>query len=74
MQLYVSDQVASITPPVKRLRHFVRVDLEAGASRELRFHVSRADLSFVGAAGSLVSEPGVFTVRIGSLARDVTVR
>jgi beta-glucosidase len=74
VELFISDQVASITPPVKRLRHFVRVDLPAGASRELRFHVSRADLSFVGAAGSVVSESGAFTVRVGSLTRDVTVR
>lgn len=74
VQLYVSDQVASITPPVKRLRHFARVDLAPGASQELRFHISRADLSFIGSDGRLVSEPGAFTVQIGSLSHDIVVR
>jgi len=74
VQLYISDRVASVTPPVKRLHRFVRVDLAAGESRDVRFHVSRSDLSFIGPSGKAVSEAGVFTARIGTLARDVTVQ
>jgi beta-glucosidase len=74
VQLYVSDRYASITPPVKRLRHFVRVPLAPGASRTLRFHITRADLSFVGANGKWVAEPGGFGVSVGGLSHDVVVK
>ena len=64
----------AMVPPVKRLRRFVKVSLDAGASTQLHFSLSRADLSYIGAAGKPVSDRGIFTVMIGSLRQDVTIR
>jgi len=50
VQVYVSDLVASITPSVKRLRAFDKIELAAGASKTLSFDISKEELSFVGAA------------------------
>ncbi len=72
--LFVADRVASITPPVKRLRRFMRVDLKPGEARTVSFHLSRDDLSFIGADNRPVAEPGLFTVMVGGLSRDVTVK
>jgi beta-glucosidase len=74
VQLFVTDRVASVTPAVKRLVRFVRVDLAPGASRDINFHLSRADLSFIGANNRPVAEPGTFTLTAGKLSRDFEVR
>ncbi len=74
VEVFVAQKAATITPPVKRLRRFVKVSLDAGASTQLHFSLSRADLSYIGAAGKPVSDRGIFTVMIGSLRQDVTIR
>jgi len=71
VQLYVSDRVP--THPVKRLKRFVRADLAPGEVREVKFHLTRDDLSYVGPHG-LVAEAGTFTLLAGGLSKDVVVR
>jgi len=74
VHLFVTDRVASVTPAVKRLVRFVRVDLAPGASRDIKFHLSRKDLSFIGANNRPAAEPGTFTLSAGRLSRDVDVK
>jgi beta-glucosidase len=62
-----------VTPAVKRLVRFVRVDLAPGTSRDIKFHLSRKDLSFIGANNRPVAEPGIFTLAVGKLSRDFEV-
>lgn len=64
VQLYVSDEVASITPPVKQLRGFEKVDLEAGAAQTVSFRLSAKDLSFINAQLNSATEAGWFTVEV----------
>lgn len=70
VQLYLTDEVASLTPPVKRLRRFAKVWLQPGESRQVAFHLSRNDLSFIGADHRPTVEPGTFIVSVGSLRAD----
>lgn len=72
--VYVSDLVASISPPGKRLRRFAKISLEPGASRTLSFKLRREDLSFVGADNKWVAEPGEFDVKIGALSQRFTLK
>lgn len=65
VQLYVHDEVASVSPPVRLLKGFQRVDLAAGASAEVRFTLRPADLAFHRADGSTGTEAGRYTVWIG---------
>ncbi|MDX1939028.1 MAG: glycoside hydrolase family 3 N-terminal domain-containing protein [Saprospiraceae bacterium] len=67
VQLYISDKIASITPPVKRLRGFEKIMLKAGESKTLTFSVSPKDLAFVGQENKWIIEPGEFEVNIGGL-------
>ena len=46
VQLYLSDQVASLTRPVKELKAFKRIHLKAKQSRWLEFSVPVAQLGF----------------------------
>jgi beta-glucosidase len=72
VQLYVSDHVASVTPPVKRLKRFVKVPLAPGESRQIGFQLSRSDLTFIGADLKPIAEPGAFSVLVGGLKKDFT--
>ncbi|HJP91839.1 MAG TPA: glycoside hydrolase family 3 N-terminal domain-containing protein [Pyrinomonadaceae bacterium] len=67
--VYVSDLVASISPPGKRLRRFAKVSLDPGQSRTLTFKLRSEDLSFIGADNKRTVEPGEFEVRIGNLTQ-----
>jgi len=72
--VYVSDLVASISPPGRRLRRFAKVSLEPGESRTLNFKLRREDLSFIGTDNKPVVEPGEFEVRIAGLTQKFTVK
>ena len=65
--VYVSDLVASISPPRRRLRRFAKISLEPGQSRTLTFKLRRDDLSFIGADNKPIAEPGEFDVKVGGL-------
>ena len=67
VQVYLTQLVASLTPPGKRLVRFAKVSLEAGASDLLSFTLTRADLSFIGRDNRPVVEPGDFEITVGGL-------
>jgi beta-glucosidase len=72
--VYVSDLVASLSPPNRRLRRFAKVNLEPNQSRTLTFKLRREDLSFIGADNKPIAEPGEFEVRVGELSQRFTLR
>ena len=74
VQLYLSDLVASVTPSVKELVRFSKVDLAPGESRRLSFDLRAEDLSFVGRDGTPVVEPGTFRLRVDSLDVPLELR
>jgi len=66
VQLYVRDEVASVTRPVRALRGFERVTLAPGQSRQVTFRLGSDDLSLLDASGRSVVEPGAFTVWVSN--------
>lgn len=71
VQLYIRDLFASMTRPVKELKQFQQVILQAGATQEVHFRLKAADLSFYGPDGDLRLEPGAFELMVGPNSRDV---
>lgn len=65
--LFVSDDVCSVTPFVRRLRGFRRVALAPGESRDVTFAIGFHDLSFIGGDMREAVEPGTFTLSVGGL-------
>jgi beta-glucosidase len=65
--LFVRQHYASLTPAVRRLRGFDKIELAPGASRTVRFVLSSDDLGFVGTDGKTLLEPGRFSVMVGDL-------
>ncbi|WP_303748548.1 glycoside hydrolase family 3 N-terminal domain-containing protein [Stenotrophomonas pigmentata] len=62
VQLYVHDRVASRVRPVRELKAFRKVDVAAGDSVEVEFHLDRQQLAFTGVDGDYTAEPGLFDV------------
>jgi beta-glucosidase len=72
--LFVRQHYASLTPSVRRLRGFDKVELAPGASRTVRFNLTGDDLSFVGRDGARLLEPGHFDVMVGDLHATFELR
>jgi beta-glucosidase len=67
VQLYVHDRVASRVRPVRELKAFRKILLGPGASEDVSFELTRADLAFTHRDGyTFEAEPGMFDVWIGS--------
>lgn len=60
VQVYVRDLVGSVTRPVKELKHFERVFLKAGESRQLTVSIPAQELAFYGLDMVKKVEPGDF--------------
>lgn len=71
VQLYVRDNVGSVTRPVRELRGFQRIHLRPGEKRTVEFVLGPEDLSFHGPDLKPVVEPGTFTVFAGGSSEDV---
>jgi beta-glucosidase len=69
-QLYVHDQVASITQPVRELKAFRKIGLAPGESQVVRFTLRSIDLRFIGPDGRWIAEPGKFDVWIAPSAES----
>jgi len=71
VQLYVRDDVGSVTRPVMQLRRFQRLTLAPGERRTVNFTLSVKDLAFYDLAMRRVAEPGTFHIYVGPNSRDV---
>jgi beta-glucosidase len=74
VQLFVSDLVASVTPSVKVLKRFAKVNLQPDQSETVKFVLSGDDLSFVGLDNKPVIEPGEFKITVGELSQTFLIR
>jgi len=71
VQLYLRDVVAQVTRPVRQLTGFARVELAAGASRDVTFRVHADRTAFTGRDLTRIVEPGDFDVLVGTSAADL---
>lgn len=65
LQLYIRDRVASVTRPLRELRGFQRVTLNAGEARRITFTLTAADLGFPGPDFQTIIESGEFDAMVG---------
>jgi beta-glucosidase len=71
VQLYIRDQVSSVTRPVKLLRGFQRVSLTAGENRTVSFAVTPGDLSLLDQNMHWRVEPGLFDIMVGPSSKEL---
>jgi beta-glucosidase len=71
VQLYIHQEVSSVTRPVKELRGFRRVTLEPGETKTVEFTLGPGELSFLDRNMHRVVEPGAFHVMVGGNSADL---
>lgn len=69
VQLYIRDQIADVSRPVRQLRGFQRVALVPGESRNVTFTIKPSMLAFQRLDMTLGTEPGRFEVYVGADSR-----
>jgi beta-glucosidase len=81
VQLYVGDPDAEVYRPVRELRGFEKVYLEAGQSARVEFELESRDFAYWDAAaergdgrlGLWRREGGEFRIEVGASSRDIRV-
>jgi beta-glucosidase len=72
VQLYIRDDVSSVTRPVKELRGFRRITLNPGETKTVEFTLGPDELSFLNRDMHRVVESGTFTIMVGGNSIDLT--
>jgi len=70
-QLYIRDDVASLTRPVKELKDFRKIFLNPGETKTIHFIINKDKLSFYNQQLQWIAEPGSFQVMIGASSDDI---
>jgi len=71
VQLYIRDEVSSVTRPIKELRGFRRVSLDAGQTKTAEFSLGFDELNFLNRDMHRVVEPGTFKIMVGGNSEDL---
>lgn len=72
VQFYIRDLEGSVARPVKELKHFERISLKPGESRDVTYRIMPDDLKFYDYNLDYVAEPGDFEVMAGPDSRNVS--
>jgi beta-glucosidase len=71
VQLYIRDETSSVTRPIKELRGFRRISLDAGQTKTVEFPLGFEELSFLNRDMHRVVEPGTFKIMVGGNSVDL---
>ena len=69
VQLYISDKYSSVTRPVKELKGFKRVSLNAGELKEIIFELDKSAFAYYDAEMNYIIEAGQFDILVGNSSR-----
>jgi len=71
IQLYIRDEFASISRPVKELKGFELVSFKKGETKTIEFNLTESELGFYDNDGNYLVEPGTFKIMIGGSSDKV---
>ena len=65
VQLYIQDLVGEVSRPLKELKRYEKITLEAGESKVITFELTESDLRYHHADLSYTSDAGAFNIYVG---------
>jgi len=74
VQLYINDEISSVTRPVKELKGFEKVKLEPGETKKVQFKLTPEHLSLLDESLNRIVEPGKFSVMVGSSSENIRLK
>ena len=70
VQMYIKDEIGSVTRPDKELKGFEKIELEAGESKTISFKITPKMLEFTGIAMDKILEAGDYSVMLGTSSQE----
>ena len=70
VQMYIKDEIGSVTRPDKELKAFEKIELKTGGSKTVTFKITPKMLEFTGITMEKVLEAGDYTVMIGTSSKE----
>ena len=74
VQLYLHDEMSSVTTYVKVLRGFERIHLEPGEEKVIDFILTPQEMGLWNKDNHFVVEPGTFAVMVGGSSQDIRLQ
>lgn len=74
IQVYSKDHYASLTPDIKRLRAFKKIQLNPGETQNVKFEIKVRDLGFINYDNEHIIETGKFDLMVGSLKSELIIK
>ena len=71
-QMYIRDEVSSVTRPIKELKDFARVSIAPGETKTVTFKITPQKLSFYNREMKPVVEPGTFQIMVGGSSTELS--
>jgi len=66
VQMYIKDEIGSVTRPDKELKAFEKIELNPGEAKTVTFKITSKMLAFTGLQMTKVLEAGDYTVKVGT--------
>jgi beta-glucosidase len=70
VQLYMQDVAASLVRPVRELKDFAKVELEANEAKLVEFCLEKKNMGFYNNQGKYVCEDGMFRIYVGGSSKE----
>ena len=70
VQMYIKDEIGSVTRPDKELKGFEKIELDAGESKTVSFKITPKMLEFTGFDMTKILEEGDYTVMVGTSSKE----
>ncbi|WP_418262490.1 glycoside hydrolase family 3 N-terminal domain-containing protein [Flavobacterium faecale] len=70
VQMYIKDEIGSVTRPDKELKGFEKIELNPGETRKVTFTITPKMLEFTGLKMVKILEEGDYSVKIGTSSND----
>lgn len=74
IMLFIKDETASISRPVKELKQFKKISFKAKERKEISFKLEYRDLAFYNQNLNYQAEPGEFLVMIADKSLNITLK
>ncbi len=71
VQMYLKDDIGSVTRPDKELKGFEKIELSPGESKKVSFTITPRMLEFTGLTMDKILETGDYTIMIGTSSKEV---
>jgi len=71
VQLYLCDEIASVSRPIKELKGFKRITLDPGETKVVNFTLTAEKMMMFDEGMNRIVEPGEFRVLIGASSEDI---